>query len=565
MEQKQNAARLGPGGEVGVEATGRVPHCYQYSTSATTRQQREPLLRPPRQRHKAPPTETWALTCRRCGATMRPEVPERAGEAGWNFGWCPSCQEMLIGDWERRPAAEPPPVPAPAPKPTPAPPPPTAPRPGGNGHGLEPPAWLLELPHPADEISVFCPAPSVKLGQNRNAGQETKLRFRTAKEIAETTPANVPWVARPWVVQGAITELDGKIKAAGKTTFLLHLVRAVLDGRPFLGQATAKTHVVFLTEQNDTSFREALEKAGLLGRDDLHVLAWSDAIGIPWHDIMALAVEECHRVGAKLLIVDTLGQWAGLRGDSENNAGDALEAIEPVQRAAASGLAVIVSRHERKSGGEVGDSARGSSAFGGAVDIILSLRRAEGNASDNVRVLHALSRFSETPATLTVELTEDGYVAAVALRKAQEAILDVAPATEEDAMTLEELRKAAGCGRHIAIDAIGALLAEGTLTRVGAGKRGDPYRYYLTPEPGGRDAVPGGEKQETGPQCQKGGGFVSVPTTSLGAGQKTESAGPPTDLPSTCAYCGEVVWTYYGDEGLPLCERHAKAMGAEVT
>lgn len=345
--------------------------------------------------------------------------------------------------------------------------------PGGNGHG--------------PEFPVSVPTLELKMGQNRNAAQEGgKLPFRTAKEIAETTPATVPWVAKPWLAVGAITELDGKIKAAGKTTLCLHLCKALVGGRPFLGQPTAQTPVVYLTEQSGTSFREALEGAGLLDCDSLHVLYWHDTIGIPWPDIVREAVVYCHEVGAKVLVVDTLGQWAGLRGDAENNAGDALEAIRPLQFAAASGLAVLLTRHERKSGGDVGDSARGSSAFGGAVDIILSLRRPEGsNAPDNVRVLHALSRFGDTPATLTIELTEEGYIAlgseaAVALRKAREAILDVAPATADDAMTLEELRKAAGCGRHVAQDATNALVAEGVLTRTGAGKRGDPYRYYLS-------------------------------------------------------------------------------------
>lgn len=48
-------------------------------------------------------------------------------------------------------------------------------------------------------------------------------------------------------------------------------------------------------------------------------------------------------------------------GDSENNAGDALAAMLPLQEAAGNGIAVIVLRHDRKSGGLVGESARESS------------------------------------------------------------------------------------------------------------------------------------------------------------------------------------------------------------
>ena len=57
------------------------------------------------------------------------------------------------------------------------------------------------------------------------------LAWRTAAELAAAAPVTVAWVAAPWVAAGAITELAGPPKAAGKTTFALHLIAAVLDGR----------------------------------------------------------------------------------------------------------------------------------------------------------------------------------------------------------------------------------------------------------------------------------------------------------------------------------------------
>lgn len=111
------------------------------------------------------------------------------------------------------------------------------------------------------------------------------------------------------------------------------------------------------------------------------------------------------------MVIDTLSQFAGLTGDRENNSGDALEAMQPLQHAVADGIGIMSVRHERKSGGDVGDSGRGSSAFAGAVDIVLSLRKPEGNAAKNRRLLQSLSRFSETPNDLLIELTENGYVA----------------------------------------------------------------------------------------------------------------------------------------------------------
>jgi hypothetical protein len=150
---------------------------------------------------------------------------------------------------------------------------------------------------------------------------------------------------------------------------------------PFMGEPTLKSTVVYLSEQPPASFREALKRAGLLEREDLVVLFWHDVMQFSWPEVAYGAAKECARRGAKLLVIDTGPQFARLAGDAENSAGDALRVMEPLQAAAAAGLGVIVIRHERKSGGEVGDSGRGSSAFGGAVDILMAIRRPEGNSS----------------------------------------------------------------------------------------------------------------------------------------------------------------------------------------
>lgn len=63
---------------------------------------------------------------------------------------------------------------------------------------------------------------------------EKKLPFKTAREIANSTPQEPPWIVKPWVAAGSVTELVGKAKLAGKTTFLSHLVKSVLDDLPFL-------------------------------------------------------------------------------------------------------------------------------------------------------------------------------------------------------------------------------------------------------------------------------------------------------------------------------------------
>jgi hypothetical protein len=312
-------------------------------------------------------------------------------------------------------------------------------------------------------------------------GQKRKLHFRSARELAEETSAEVEWVAKPWVPAGGLTEIDGKIKAAGKTSFVTLLVGAVIHGRDFLNGPTLRSPVVYLTEQSPPSFREALRRANLLEDEDLSILEWRETIGVPWPDVVAAAGEECQRIGARLLVVDTLAQFAGLLGDAENSSGEALQAVMPLQRVAAEKqIAVVIVRHSRKGGGEVGESARGSSAFAGAVDVVMSIRRREGNAPKTQRVIHALSRFDETPDSLVIDLTDDGYIALgseddASHRAAQEQIQRLledgwAPTEGELLEVLDSVSRST-LKRVIQDDK--------TIERTGKGKRGDPFRYQL--------------------------------------------------------------------------------------
>jgi RecA-family ATPase len=234
------------------------------------------------------------------------------------------------------------------------------------------------------------------------------LPYLSAREVARSTSEHPEWIVPGFAARQAITELGGRIKSAGKTTFTTHLVAAALDGLPFLGQPTEQTNVIYLTEQTRGSFREALRRACLLDRgDELRIIFRRDVTKLNWRDLVAQVATDAKGDGYGLVVVDTLGKFAGIR--DENDAAGAAEAMVPLNDAAHDGLAVWACRHERKGGGEVGEAARGSSAFGGDADIILSLRRPEGNQRHTLRELHSLSRYDETPDRVLIDLTEEGY------------------------------------------------------------------------------------------------------------------------------------------------------------
>ena len=114
-------------------------------------------------------------------------------------------------------------------------------------------------------------------------GPAGALRFYTPRELVTLTLPEPDWLIPGFLAVAAITEVDGKIKAAGKTTLSLFMVRAVLDGIPFLGQPTRQARVIYVTEQQKQTFMDALRRAGLSDRgDELFVLHREDLRGGKW-------------------------------------------------------------------------------------------------------------------------------------------------------------------------------------------------------------------------------------------------------------------------------------------
>ena len=319
------------------------------------------------------------------------------------------------------------------------------------------------------------------------------MKFMTAKELYEECPEKVDWVAKPWLATEAITELDGKAKSAGKTTFALAMCQAILRGEAFLGEVASKTSIVYLTEESRPSFRAALDRAGIGPADNFHILQWKELFGFnktedsesPWTIAICEAVNLAKRHGAKVLIVDTFAQFAKLTGDKENSAGDVLEAMEPLQVARDEGLAVLLIRHERKEGGSVGVSGRGSSALSGAVDIILQLQKPEGNHPTRFRQIRAVGRFDDLPGELSIQLTEAGSyeiagsTSAIALEGAMAKLQSLLPGSCDGALTTAELETQTGIPRTTLQQAIDALEGSGFIKRSGAGRKGSPFRFHL--------------------------------------------------------------------------------------
>src|SRR5215203_3092593 len=183
----------------------------------------------------------------------------------------------------------------------------------------------------------------------------------------------------------------------------MHMLKAVRTGDLFLDAPTEEARILYLTEQGN-NFKETIEKAGLdLDDDGFVVVQHRDVRAEEWEKLIEKATKLCEKDGRDVLVVDTFAAFTKLVGAEENNAGDIRERMEPLKRAAQShDLAVLVARHAGKDG-----KGRGSSQFEAEVDIVVGLKRPEGNHAENVRQLESIGRYGATK--LNIALTKEGY------------------------------------------------------------------------------------------------------------------------------------------------------------
>lgn len=362
-------------------------------------------------------------------------------------------------------------------------------------------------------------------------GENEFLPVRSLREIVLEAEEIPDFLVKDLLKKGELTDLSGLAKYSGKTTLIMHMLKAVRSGELFLGEPTKVASVLYLTEQGN-NFKEAIQGAGLdLDDHGFVVLQHRDVRCEEWANLVEKAVTLCKKDGREVLVVDTFAAFTKLIGSEENEAGKIRQRMEPLKKAAQShNLAILVARHAGKDG-----KGRGSSQFEAEADIVATLKRPEGNHAENVRQLETIGRYGMTKSN--IELTEKGYVPLgseddVAFTKAVRFIKDALPHQKENAVTeqalIEKVKRKVSKGTSIR--ALRWLVdQETTVKREGEGKKGSPYTYWIPPkDPQHEDSFSpnpdplGGEKEKDiipfshDPSCE---GFI---TDEIDIAQATE-------------------------------------------
>jgi hypothetical protein len=193
--------------------------------------------------------------------------------------------------------------------------------------------------------------------------------------------------------------------------------------------------------------------------------------------------------GIDLAVVDPLASF--LPGHAEQSADLLLDALMPLERWQAAGMAVLLLHHPRKGVVLAGQAARGSGALSHHVDILIEMRPyGRATDSDRRRVLQSWSRFPATPRQLVIEWSADGtdYEARgpVADEEFHEHWRELAGffASAPGKLTRQEVRALWPGGRGAPSEVtlwrwLERAVAENLLLRDGTGHRGKPYRYWL--------------------------------------------------------------------------------------
>jgi hypothetical protein len=320
--------------------------------------------------------------------------------------------------------------------------------------------------------NILPPTKENPLGETRSEGSLT-LPFAPIAEVLRSGDEETPWLVPGYVSLGSLSLWSGWPKV-GKSTLLFALISALQEGTPFLGLPTKPSGVLLLTEERRGTLASKVERWSLNG--SVHHLRRQQALGESWAGVIHHATAYCHDNGLEVLIVDTFSEWARIA--NENEAGEVLATIGPLQEAAGAGLAVQVAAHQRKSPGRFGEAVRGSNALAGAVDIIVELERSPSLRDPKMRVLKAVSRYDETPDDLVIALTDEGYevrgdsVHAQAdedKRRIRGAIREVGSADTKELSELLGLPNATVSRRA------SELHEAGEIGRTGAGRKNDPY------------------------------------------------------------------------------------------
>ena len=296
--------------------------------------------------------------------------------------------------------------------------------------------------------------------------------------------------ARNWLVQDLLPA-DGLAVVVsgpkvGKSTLARCLSVAVADPNrsEFLDRGVKTGAVIYLS----------LEERPATVKGHYNAIGFTDGIHVSWKQAGDIAPDVAGRMETltrwirahrpALVIIDTMIRFLPMTRDELNDYPTVSAAMEPfIGLARKYGTCIFFVHHSRKSGGEYGNDALGSTALAASMDTAISLKRTAAGRCYTVTGRDGVEQ--DTPIALS--LSEGQWIDAAGTRaqvtyrsirdRVRRALFDVRP----DPLTRAELFAAVEASHDAVLRAARELSADGEIEIAGKGVCGDPHLYrYLS-------------------------------------------------------------------------------------
>jgi hypothetical protein len=308
-------------------------------------------------------------------------------------------------------------------------------------------------------------------------GKETNFNPISAADLLSEPPEPIEWVWDKYIPKGSLTLLSAYMKV-GKSTFAYPLAISVAQGRSFLGYETQKGGVLILAvEEHKRDIRLRLERFEMKENDPIYIHARGlKHSSKTFKEIRKFITEN----EISLVLLDTLSRFWNIKNENDN--AEVIQLISPIlDLAHETDTAILLVHHDRKGGGDYGESIRGGSALFANVDQALLLKPRTGGDTTQ-RILKTLGRYSESPGELIVGLNEDEWIVhgtpkEMGVEGDKRKILEAISEYPKDVKTLAE---EADINQKRVKKALDALDRE--TMKEGKGVKGDPFTYRLEPE-----------------------------------------------------------------------------------
>ena len=314
----------------------------------------------------------------------------------------------------------------------------------------------------------------------QNLGDQTGGAVRSLRELATDPSLTAPpaWDWHPYTAEGRLTLLSAPPKS-GKTTLAAHYAAAKSLGRPFLGQELQQGLVLWVGP--DEHLGDQVRRFTQLGAAADNIGLWAG----PVYSIQWIA-EVTKRIGASLVVLDTLPRIARIQDENDNAAWTMWSSIA-LQLVRDSDAVWFALHHHRKGGGSGGEAIRGGSAILGFVYTAVSLAPVSGQVTR--RLLSSDGTRYESAPELLVELREDSYVAlgepgSAPPTEGAERLRVRKALRESTTGVVRDIVERSGLPESTVRRWLDEFTKRGEVRREGRGGQRDPYRYFSTaPEP----------------------------------------------------------------------------------